>query len=88
MENPSARRAALLLASRLPKLPSIGLRSNVMKRSTTSQPEVGEPENSPSATASAVESLEPPVVYIGACGALCDVFWWARGSAPRATDSK
>jgi len=23
-------------------------------------------------------SEEPPKVYIAACGALCDVFWWAR----------
>ena len=21
---------------------------------------------------------EPPKIYIAACGALCDVFWWAR----------
>ncbi|HLX38200.1 MAG TPA: hypothetical protein VKR29_10375 [Candidatus Binataceae bacterium] len=23
---------------------------------------------------------QPPTVYIPACGALCDVFWWARRS--------
>ena len=23
-------------------------------------------------------SVEPPKIYIPACGVLCDVFWWAR----------
>jgi len=23
-------------------------------------------------------SIEPPKVYIAACGTLCDIFWWAR----------
>jgi hypothetical protein len=23
-------------------------------------------------------SVEPPKIYIPACGALCDIFWWAR----------
>jgi hypothetical protein len=22
--------------------------------------------------------VEPPKIYIPACGVLCDVFWWAR----------
>jgi hypothetical protein len=22
--------------------------------------------------------VEPPKIYIAACGALCDIFWWAR----------
>jgi hypothetical protein len=25
-----------------------------------------------------VERVEPPRVYLPACGALCDIFWWAR----------
>ena len=24
------------------------------------------------------EHREPPAVYFPACGALCDIFWWAR----------
>ena len=23
-------------------------------------------------------SIEPPKVYVAACGTLCDIFWWAR----------
>jgi len=34
------------------------------------------PDTSP-ADAS-VERAEPPRVYLPACGALCDIFWWAR----------
>jgi hypothetical protein len=26
--------------------------------------------------------VEPPKVYFAACGALCDIFWWARRDAP------
>ena len=26
----------------------------------------------------AIDSVEPPKIYIAACGALCDIFWWAR----------
>jgi hypothetical protein len=22
--------------------------------------------------------VEPPKIYLAACGALCDIFWWAR----------
>jgi hypothetical protein len=25
-------------------------------------------------------SIEPPKVYVAACGTLCDIFWWARRS--------
>jgi hypothetical protein len=25
-------------------------------------------------------AVEPPKIYIPACGALCDIFWWARRS--------
>jgi hypothetical protein len=25
---------------------------------------------------------DPPKVYLPACGALCDVFWWARRDPP------
>jgi hypothetical protein len=25
-----------------------------------------------------VEGVEPPRVYLPACGALVDIFWWAR----------
>ena len=25
-----------------------------------------------------VERVEPPKVYLPACGALVDIFWWAR----------
>ena len=28
------------------------------------------------------ESGQPPRVYFAACGALCDVFWWARRTEP------
>jgi hypothetical protein len=28
------------------------------------------------------ERREPPAVYIPACGALCDIFWWARRENP------
>jgi hypothetical protein len=27
-------------------------------------------------------ATEPPRVYIRACGALCDAFWWARRTPP------
>jgi hypothetical protein len=23
-------------------------------------------------------SVEPPKIYVPACGVLCDIFWWAR----------
>ena len=26
--------------------------------------------------------VEPPKVYLAACGVLCDVFWWARRNPP------
>jgi hypothetical protein len=29
--------------------------------------------------------VEPPKVYLPACGALCDIFWWAR-RAPSAEE--
>ncbi|MGC1678248.1 MAG: hypothetical protein WA740_12035 [Candidatus Binataceae bacterium] len=28
------------------------------------------------------QAPEPPYLYIRACGALCDAFWWARRSTP------
>ncbi|MGB6554240.1 MAG: hypothetical protein WBE78_12160 [Candidatus Binataceae bacterium] len=34
-----------------------------------------------------VSAPEPPHIYIRACGALCDAFWWARRSTPAAHDS-
>ncbi len=27
-----------------------------------------------------------PVVYVAACGALCDVFWWARPKVRRSSE--
>jgi hypothetical protein len=27
-------------------------------------------------------NAEPPEIYIPACGALCDIFWWARRNPP------
>jgi hypothetical protein len=27
--------------------------------------------------------VEPPKIYLAACGALCDIFWWARRDPPR-----
>jgi hypothetical protein len=37
------------------------------------------PEQQTSAPADAsVERVEPPRVYLPACGALVDIFWWAR----------
>jgi len=41
-----------------------------------------ESENLAAAPLPAAEAPEPPRVYIRACGALCDAFWWARRSAP------
>jgi hypothetical protein len=29
-------------------------------------------------------AAEPPAIYFAACGALCDLFWWARKSPPPA----
>jgi hypothetical protein len=26
--------------------------------------------------------VDPPKIYFAACGALCDVFWWARRDPP------
>jgi hypothetical protein len=26
----------------------------------------------------APKQVEPPEIYIPACGVLCDIFWWAR----------
>ncbi|MGA7871578.1 MAG: hypothetical protein WCA22_11840 [Candidatus Binatus sp.] len=26
--------------------------------------------------------VEPPKIYLAACGALCDIFWWARRNPP------
>ncbi|HKN13037.1 MAG TPA: hypothetical protein VJX68_07550 [Candidatus Binatus sp.] len=33
----------------------------------------GAPDYSPPST-----HVEPPKIYLAACGALCDIFWWAR----------
>jgi hypothetical protein len=38
-------------------------------------------ENNPDA-APASTQVEPPRIYFAACGALCDVFWWARRDPP------
>ncbi len=34
----------------------------------TNAPDVSPPSN----------PAEPPKIYLASCGALCDVFWWAR----------
>jgi len=26
--------------------------------------------------------VEPPKIYFAACGAMCDIFWWARRNPP------
>jgi hypothetical protein len=26
--------------------------------------------------------VEPPKIYLAACGVLCDIFWWARRNPP------
>jgi hypothetical protein len=41
-------------------------------------------EKTTAADASAPPSthVEPPKVYIPACGVLCDIFWWARRDLP------
>jgi len=31
-------------------------------------------------------SAEPASVFWPACGALCDIFWWARGGRPSTAD--
>jgi len=36
----------------------------------------------PSESEKKIVADEPPKIYIPACGALCDVFWWARRSLP------
>jgi len=38
----------------------------------------------PDSSALPSTQVEPPKVYFPACGALCDVFWWARRDAPAA----
>jgi hypothetical protein len=35
-------------------------------------------EQTTTSTDASVERVEPPKVYLPACGALCDIFWWAR----------
>jgi hypothetical protein len=35
------------------------------------------PDSAPPST-----HVEPPKIYLAACGALCDVFWWARRDPP------
>jgi hypothetical protein len=37
----------------------------------------------PAAAESSPSAPEPPIVYYLACGAQCDVFWWARRSPDR-----
>ena len=43
----------------------------------------------PDTRAAETETGGPPEVYFAACGALCDVFWWARRkpAQSRASDS-
>lgn len=36
------------------------------------------PKNPDAAPEAPAAAAEPPHIYIRACGALCDVFWWAR----------
>jgi hypothetical protein len=36
------------------------------------------PERVDSPADQAVDHAEPPRIYLAACGALCDIFWWAR----------
>jgi hypothetical protein len=36
------------------------------------------PEQADSHTDTPLDQAEPPTVYLAACGALCDIFWWAR----------
>lgn len=45
-----------------------------------------EPKNPAAAPETPAQAPEPPHIYIRACGALCDVFWWARRSAPAPKD--
>ncbi len=44
----------------------------------------------PDTRAAQTGTIEPPEIYFAACGALCDVFWWARRkpaqSRPRDSD--
>ena len=35
------------------------------------------PDSAPAST-----HVEPPKVYLPACGVLCDIFWWARRNPP------
>ncbi len=34
----------------------------------------------------AAQSAEPLALYFPSCGALCDVFWWARRTRPASPD--
>jgi hypothetical protein len=40
------------------------------------------PEHADSHTEASVDHAEPPRIYLAACGALCDIFWWARRTEP------
>jgi hypothetical protein len=34
------------------------------------------------AAAPASTHVEPPQIFLPACGVLCDIFWWARRDPP------
>ena len=41
------------------------------------------PEQTDSVADGSVDQAEPPKIYLPACGALCDIFWWARRTPER-----
>jgi hypothetical protein len=42
----------------------------------------------PASSEAPASPKEPPYLYIRACGALCDAFWWARRSVPARESSE
>ena len=74
MENAAARGASLLLAAR-DRIEWMMTMESTEKIVSTLE---SSPEHVDSHTDVANDRAEPPRVYLAACGALCDIFWWAR----------
>jgi hypothetical protein len=53
-----------------------------MERDDSNESAIAEPTASDDLSDAQSDSpLEPPAVYVPACGVLCDIFWWARRPA-------
>ena len=74
MENAPSGGASLLLAARdrIECMKTMEPRAKIVPAAESL------PEHIDSHTESAVDRGEPPKIYLAACGALCDIFWWAR----------